>query len=76
VLSIDYDDMADWGIASFKSTGDLMKAYRRLSVNGFLGLGFSDDDFLSGPQSTTYILNRTGNIFRQSNRDGQRVKVR
>lgn len=57
LLAVDYDDMASGVQKSFICAGDLMKAYRRLTAEGFLGLGYgSSTDFLSGPQMAPVIL--------------------
>ena len=52
VLAIDYDTLTSFNVKnSLICAGDLIKAYRRLSKTGFIGLGFSDDeDILFGPQ--------------------------
>ncbi|MBS4168727.1 hypothetical protein [Parachlamydia sp. AcF125] len=57
VLAVDYDSLFTFDFNKrLTCTGDLMKAYRRLSVSGFLGLGFSKEDTLSGPQMATIEL--------------------
>lgn len=51
LLAIDYDSLSGFNFEErLICTGDLMKAYHRLSRDGFLALGYSDDDTLSGPQ--------------------------
>lgn len=64
LLAIDYDSLGSWDLKErLICTGDLMKAYHRLSAAGFLGLGYSDEDTLSGPQMTPIVLSSRSSII-------------
>jgi len=57
LLAVDYDTLGSWNLEErLTCTGDLIKAYRRLSITGFLGLGYSDEDTLFGPQMAPVVL--------------------
>jgi hypothetical protein len=64
LLAIDYDSLASSDLEErLICTGDLMKAYKRLGIAGFLGLGCGDDDTLSGPQVAPIVLSSRPSII-------------
>ena len=57
VLAIDYDILTSFSLEhSFRGTADLIKARRLLNDKGFIALGFSNEDTLSGPKVNTAVL--------------------
>jgi hypothetical protein len=63
LLAIDYNALASFDDRErLTCTADLMKAYRRLAQDGFIGLGFSDEDTLFGPQMEPIVLSSQPSI--------------
>jgi|GEM_PF-6399041 hypothetical protein len=63
VLAVDYDALTDWSLEKrLNGLTDLMKARGRLSENGFLALGFSTEDTLSGKGVDPIILTHSPSL--------------